>query len=66
MATRRVAGLLTAGQEEVVSGTPSERGHQAACSPAAAYARGEHRAWDGPEFETWIGDLMKRLVKEYS
>lgn len=33
---------------------------------AAAYARGEHRAWDGPEFETWFGDLMKRLTKEYS
>jgi carbonic anhydrase/acetyltransferase-like protein (isoleucine patch superfamily) len=33
---------------------------------AAAYARGEHRAWDGPEFETWFGDLMKRLTKEYA
>ena len=21
---------------------------------AEAYARGEHRAWDGPEFETWL------------
>ena len=32
----------------------------------AAYARGEHRAWDGPEFETWFGDMMKRLTAEYS
>ncbi len=33
---------------------------------AAAYQRGEHRAWDGPEFETWFGDMMKRLAAEYS
>nr|WP_310525202.1 gamma carbonic anhydrase family protein [Polymorphobacter sp.] len=33
---------------------------------AAAYKRGEHRAWDGPEFETWFGDMMKRLAKQYS
>ncbi|WP_310496039.1 gamma carbonic anhydrase family protein [Sandarakinorhabdus sp.] len=32
----------------------------------AAYKRGEHRAWDGPEFETWFGDMMKRLQAEYS
>jgi carbonic anhydrase/acetyltransferase-like protein (isoleucine patch superfamily) len=33
---------------------------------AAAYKRGDHRAWDGPEFETWFGDMMKRLQKEYA
>lgn len=32
----------------------------------AAYKRGEHRAWDGPEFETWFGDMMKRLTSEYA
>lgn len=32
----------------------------------AAYKRGEHRAWDGAEFETWFGDMMKRLAAEYS
>ncbi len=31
-----------------------------------AYKRGEHRAWDGPEFETWFGDMMKRLAAEYA
>jgi carbonic anhydrase/acetyltransferase-like protein (isoleucine patch superfamily) len=30
-----------------------------------AYKRGDHRAWTGPEFETWFGDLMKRLASEY-
>ena len=28
----------------------------------AAYKAGNHRAWDGAEFETWFGDMMKRLV----
>lgn len=32
----------------------------------AAYKRGDHRAWDGPEFEAWFGDTMKRLMAEYS
>jgi carbonic anhydrase/acetyltransferase-like protein (isoleucine patch superfamily) len=32
----------------------------------AAYKRGDHRAWDGGEFETWFGDMMKRLAKEYA
>jgi carbonic anhydrase/acetyltransferase-like protein (isoleucine patch superfamily) len=32
----------------------------------AAYKRGDHRAWEGPEFETWFGDMMKRLQKEYA
>jgi carbonic anhydrase/acetyltransferase-like protein (isoleucine patch superfamily) len=32
----------------------------------AAYKRGEHRAWDGAEFETWFGDMMKRLAAEYA
>jgi carbonic anhydrase/acetyltransferase-like protein (isoleucine patch superfamily) len=32
----------------------------------AAYSRGEHRAWDGPDFESWFGDLTKRLAREYS
>ena len=32
----------------------------------AAYKRGEHRAWDGAEFETWFGDMIKRLTNEYA
>lgn len=32
----------------------------------AAYKQGNHRAWDGPEFETWFGDMMKRLQAEYA
>jgi carbonic anhydrase/acetyltransferase-like protein (isoleucine patch superfamily) len=32
----------------------------------AAYARGEHRAWDGPEFEAWFAELMQRLQAEYA
>ena len=32
---------------------------------ALAYARGDHRAWDGPEFEAWIGGEMARLQREY-
>jgi carbonic anhydrase/acetyltransferase-like protein (isoleucine patch superfamily) len=32
----------------------------------AAYKRGDYRAWDGPEFETWFGDMMKRLQAEYA
>ena len=31
----------------------------------AAYARGDHRAWDGPEFEAWFADTLKRLSAEY-
>ncbi len=29
---------------------------------ALAYARGDHRAWDGPEFEAWLGETMARLT----
>ena len=32
---------------------------------ALAYARGDHRAWDGPEFETWLGETMPRLQREF-
>ncbi len=32
----------------------------------AAYKRGDHRAWDGPEFEAWFGDMMKTLAAEYA
>ena len=31
----------------------------------AAYARGDHRAWEGPEFEAWFADTLKRLSAEY-
>lgn len=29
---------------------------------ARAYARGEHRAWDGPEFEQWKASLLAELM----
>nr|WP_153401115.1 gamma carbonic anhydrase family protein [Polymorphobacter fuscus] len=32
----------------------------------AAYARGDHRAWDGPDFEAWFADMLKRLASEYA
>lgn len=28
---------------------------------ALAYARGEHRAWDGPEFEAWMAATVARI-----
>ncbi len=30
-----------------------------------AYARGEHRAWDGPEFERWSQETLARLEREF-
>jgi carbonic anhydrase/acetyltransferase-like protein (isoleucine patch superfamily) len=32
---------------------------------ALAYARGDHRAWDGPEFEAWMGGEIARLQREF-
>ena len=32
---------------------------------ALAYARGEHRAWDGPEFEAWFAATMATVVKQF-
>lgn len=32
---------------------------------ALAYARGEHRAWDGPEFETWLAETMADLQRQF-
>jgi carbonic anhydrase/acetyltransferase-like protein (isoleucine patch superfamily) len=31
---------------------------------ALAYAKGDHRAWDGPEFEAWLAETMARLQRE--
>jgi len=31
----------------------------------AAYAAGNHRAWDGAEFEAWFGERMQALQAEY-
>ncbi len=33
---------------------------------ALAYARGDHRAWDGPEFEAWFADTMAGVAKQFS
>jgi carbonic anhydrase/acetyltransferase-like protein (isoleucine patch superfamily) len=32
---------------------------------ALAYARGDHRAWDGPEFDAWLNATLARLTAEY-
>ena len=31
---------------------------------ALAYARGDHRAWDGPEFEAWMQETIGRVSAE--
>jgi len=31
---------------------------------ALAYARGEHRAWDGREFEAWTAETVARISAE--
>jgi carbonic anhydrase/acetyltransferase-like protein (isoleucine patch superfamily) len=33
---------------------------------ALAYARGEHRAWEGPEFDAWFADTLARLQAEHA
>lgn len=32
---------------------------------ALAYANGEHRAWDGPDFDAWLAETIARLTAEY-
>lgn len=32
---------------------------------ALAYAQGNHRAWDGPEFEAWVQHTLAGLTEEY-
>lgn len=32
---------------------------------AVAYAKGEHRAWDGQDFERWVGETLERLQREF-
>ncbi|MCS6986781.1 MAG: gamma carbonic anhydrase family protein [Sphingomonadaceae bacterium] len=33
---------------------------------ALAYARGDHRAWDGPEFERWLEHTLEALQAEFA
>ncbi|NKB60199.1 MAG: gamma carbonic anhydrase family protein [Alphaproteobacteria bacterium] len=33
---------------------------------ALAYARGDHRAWCGPDFEIWQAEILKTLEAEFS
>jgi carbonic anhydrase/acetyltransferase-like protein (isoleucine patch superfamily) len=33
---------------------------------ALAYARGDHRAWEGPEFDAWLQTILKNLTEEYA
>ncbi|MGQ5701464.1 gamma carbonic anhydrase family protein [Sandaracinobacteroides sp. A072] len=32
---------------------------------ALAYARGDHRAWEGPDFEAWAKETVARLTREF-
>jgi len=32
---------------------------------ALAYAKGDHRAWEGPEFEAWMEGVIARLTEEF-
>ncbi len=32
---------------------------------ALAYARGDHRAWQGPEFDAWFAETMGRVEREF-
>lgn len=32
---------------------------------ALAYAAGDHRAWDGPDFECWAAETLERLQREF-
>jgi carbonic anhydrase/acetyltransferase-like protein (isoleucine patch superfamily) len=32
---------------------------------ALAYAKGDHRAWEGAEFERWAGATLERLQREF-
>src|SRR5262245_23193688 len=31
---------------------------------AAAYRVGDHRAWDGPEYERWLADIRARIARD--
>ena len=31
---------------------------------ALAYAKGDHRAWDGPEFDAWLAETVARISAE--
>jgi carbonic anhydrase/acetyltransferase-like protein (isoleucine patch superfamily) len=33
---------------------------------ALAYARGDHRAWEGPAFEAWLKDEIAQVTAEFS
>ncbi|QMW24080.1 gamma carbonic anhydrase family protein [Sandaracinobacteroides saxicola] len=33
---------------------------------ALAYAAGDHRAWDGADFESWMADTVKRISAEFA
>jgi carbonic anhydrase/acetyltransferase-like protein (isoleucine patch superfamily) len=33
---------------------------------ALAFARGDHRAWDGPDFERWVMQTIEQLQKEFN
>ncbi|MBB4630514.1 gamma carbonic anhydrase family protein [Sphingosinicella soli] len=32
---------------------------------ALAYAKGDHRAWDGPDFERWLGATLEDLQRQF-
>jgi hypothetical protein len=32
---------------------------------ALAYAKGDHKAWEGADFERWVGATQERLQREF-
>ncbi len=57
----------------IIGGVPAKKIAERDCSRAnrlnawqyhwnaRAYKRGEHRAWTGPDFETWIKEIARKL-----
>jgi carbonic anhydrase/acetyltransferase-like protein (isoleucine patch superfamily) len=33
---------------------------------ALAYARGDHRAWEGPEFDAWLQTTLQNLTAQFA
>ncbi|MFQ3665886.1 MAG: gamma carbonic anhydrase family protein [Sphingomonadaceae bacterium] len=32
---------------------------------ALAYAKGDHRAWEGPQFDAWLREMLAQVTEEY-
>ena len=64
------------GPGSIIGGVPAKKIAERDCSRAnrinawhyhlnaAAYKRGHHRAWVGPEYEAWLKDLVAKVEKD--